>query len=84
MRNLRDVLEDQFGLDLTGWTLDEAKSISADGLVIVGLGHNASGFDEGWIAIIPEPSTALLLCAGLVTLAVERKRMRIDARKRER
>ena len=44
-----------YGLDLTGWELDEGKGISADGRVIVGLGHNPSGFDEGWIAVIPEP-----------------------------
>ena len=53
MRSLRDVLVNDFGLDLTGWTLLEARGISDDGLTIVGYGNNPVGFDEGWIATIP-------------------------------
>jgi len=52
MRNLKDVLEDDFGLDLTGWTLNEAHGISADGTVIVGAGENPSGNDEAWVATL--------------------------------
>ena len=52
MRNLRDVLVNDFGLgpSLAGWTLWEATSISDDGLVIAGTGRNPGGQGEGWVA----------------------------------
>lgn len=40
------------GIDLTGWTLVEADSISADGLTIVGYGLNAGGQPEAWVAYL--------------------------------
>jgi probable HAF family extracellular repeat protein len=55
---LRVELE-SLGLDLAGWTLAAATGVSADGTVIVGRGINPSGKTEAWIAIIPEPSTAV-------------------------
>jgi probable HAF family extracellular repeat protein len=54
LRNLRDVLIDDFGLDLTGWTLFEARGISADGRVIVGNGRDPLGRGQGWIAVLPK------------------------------
>jgi hypothetical protein len=36
MRHLKDVLESDYGLDLQGWFLNDARGISADGLTIVG------------------------------------------------
>ena len=68
MRNLESVLENDFGLDLTGWTLKQATGISADGLTIVGLGTNPGGLSEAWIAEVPEPATLLLLSLGAVML----------------
>jgi len=60
MRSLHAVLSNDYGLDLTGWTLSEARDISPDGRVIVGWGINPSGKQEAWIAsldttVIPEP-----------------------------
>ena len=49
MRNLQDVLEGQFGVDLTGWTLIVAIGISDDGSVITGNGTNPSGGTEPWV-----------------------------------
>ena len=49
MRNLKDVLESDFGLDLTGWTLRESRGPSDNGLVVVGSGTNPMGQEEGWI-----------------------------------
>jgi uncharacterized membrane protein len=72
MRSVKEVLESTYGLDLTGWTLYTAEGISDDARTIVGRGVNPQGFVEGWIAIIPEPSTAALLALGLVGLAVAR------------
>jgi probable HAF family extracellular repeat protein len=53
MQNLREILVQSFGLDLTGWYLGGAYAISADGRTIVGWGTNPSGFDEGWRARLP-------------------------------
>src|SRR5262249_29619862 len=38
------------GHDLTGWTLNLASAISADGRTIVGLGRNPAGQLEAWVA----------------------------------
>lgn len=53
MRSLQDVLVDDFGLDLTGWTLWLAWDVSDDGQVIVGYGTNPSGDLEAWKAVMP-------------------------------
>ena len=67
MRNLREVLGGQYGLDLTGWTLRSAVDISADGTTIVGMGVNPEGNEEAWIVTIPEPTVlGMLLLAGLL------------------
>jgi len=50
MRNLHEVLTNQYGLQLTGWQLSGARGISGDGTVIVGFGTNPNGQTEGWIA----------------------------------
>lgn len=73
LHSLRDFLVNGLGLDLTGWALDSAYGVSADGLTIVGTGfHN--GYDEGWIAHIPEPTCITLLgvAVGIVNLRLRR------------
>jgi uncharacterized membrane protein len=70
-RSIKNILTDDFGLDLTSWTLLDARGISADGLTIVGRGINPDGNTEGWIATfhkdrpsksVPEPASMLGLC----------------------
>lgn len=55
MRSLKDVLEEDYGLDLTAWALQEAIAVSNDGTVIVGNGTNPDGDSEGWRAELPSP-----------------------------
>lgn len=53
MRSLKTVLEDG-GVDMTGWTLTEARGVSDDGQTIVGYGtHNGNA--EAFVAIIADP-----------------------------
>lgn len=68
MRLVQDMLEQEYGLDLTGWTLNTAMDISDDGMTIVGYGINPDGIEEGWIATIPEPATIILFALGGVIL----------------
>jgi len=51
------------GIDLLGWHLTSA-AISSDGSILYGNGVNPHGFEEAWIAIIPEPATLLLTLSG--------------------
>lgn len=60
-RYVLELLTNDFGLNLTGWTLSTAHDVSADGRTIVGHDTNPYGDTEGWIAIIPEPSTIFLM-----------------------
>lgn len=69
MRSLASVLTTEHGLNLSGWSLQEAWGVSDDGLTICGVGfHN--GIQEGWVAHIPEPASA----AGLIAFALLRRR----------
>ena len=68
MRQL-DLLLPALGVDLTGWSLTDARGVSADGRTIVGFGVNPDSQVEAWIAVIPEPDTALTLGLGLAALA---------------
>jgi uncharacterized membrane protein len=83
MRALKEVLEIDFGLDLTDWSLQEVRGISDDGLTLVGIGTRRlqSGVlvSEGWVARIPEPSTAALL--GLALAAIPLTRTSCEARR---
>ncbi len=55
-RVLRTVLESEYGIDLTGWQLGTASSVSANGTVIVGAGVNPCGQKEGWVAHLGTPA----------------------------
>ncbi len=50
MRNFRDLLVSNGGVDLTGWILRAATGISDDGRTIVGWGENPDGNNEAWSA----------------------------------
>ncbi len=54
MRSLRAVLVENYQVDLTGWDLKVAGSVSADGLTIIGSGWNPEGEGDAWIARLPD------------------------------
>ncbi|HLA62878.1 MAG TPA: hypothetical protein VK610_00505, partial [Rhodothermales bacterium] len=56
VRLLQDVLVADYGLNLDGWTLEYAESITPDGRVVVGSGRNPAGQPEGWIAVLGPPA----------------------------
>ncbi len=68
MQNLKEVLETQHGLNLTGWRLSFATAISDDGLTIVGWGRNPEGNTEAWRATLPPPCPADLNGDGFVNV----------------
>jgi probable HAF family extracellular repeat protein len=75
MRDLRDVLVNDYGLVLSGWTLSRALGVSADGVTVVGRGTNPSSDTEAWVATlgppIPVPATSVwgLAIAGVAAVA---------------
>ena len=74
LRRLQDVLEDEYALDLSGWTLEVASAISDDGRTLVGCGTNPAGYPEAWIARIPEPQTLTLTVVGLCAMRLAGRR----------
>ena len=61
-RRLTDVLVGELGLDLGGWTLDQATAISADGRTIVGSGRNPAGDTHAWIAFLGSDTACYADC----------------------
>jgi len=60
------------GVDLAGWELFGARSVSTDGSAIVGIGY-FNGDERAWLVTgmpVPEPSTFALWGAGTVALAL--------------
>jgi uncharacterized membrane protein len=79
---LLDVLKQEYGLadELNGWALISASAISANGRVIAGVGVNPAGAFQGWVAIIPEPSSFLLVAilVSQLVLVPGRKRLEME------
>lgn len=48
MRDLRSYLQNEQGIDITGWSFIGLVDISADGKVIVGFGNDPNGVRRGW------------------------------------
>ncbi|MBX3359683.1 MAG: immunoglobulin domain-containing protein [Phycisphaeraceae bacterium] len=63
------VLTQVYGIDLTGWTLREARGVSGDGRSIVGTGINPLGQTEAFIVrgLCPQPAITTQPASKLVT-----------------
>jgi probable HAF family extracellular repeat protein len=73
IRNLHEVLVNDYGLDLNGWQLCAARAITPDGTTIVGYGINPAGNYEAWLADIKPPSLAIRRAGSQVILSWETK-----------
>jgi probable HAF family extracellular repeat protein len=73
MRSLREVLEADLGIDLTGWTFDNPPVVSADGNTIIALATNPDGDVETFVSYVPEPAGGIY--AGIALLVwLDRRR----------
>jgi hypothetical protein len=71
--SLKELLAGE-GIDMTGWSLEYAAEVSADGWTIVGWGINPEGDTEAWkitldAAPVLLPSTLWLMGGGIIALA---------------
>lgn len=72
-RALADVLRDDYGYDLDGWTLNLATDITPDGRTIVGEGVNPQGYLEAFKFTVPAPSGVAVLGAGALLFTRRRR-----------
>ena len=52
MRDIKTVLSNDYGIDLTGWSIFYPTSISANGRAICGSGIGPSGIGVSWLALL--------------------------------
>lgn len=74
IRLLEDMLVEDFGFDLMGWTLNTVTDVAPDGMTIVGTGMNADGFLERYRVTVPTPGVAGVLAAAGLLGARRRRR----------
>ncbi len=73
VRDLKDVLVNDYGYDFDDWLLSDAVYINPEGTYLVGNGFDPDGNNIVWEATIPEPATLLLFGIGAVLLRVRRR-----------
>jgi hypothetical protein len=71
MRLLKDVLQNDLGLNLSGWKLTRALAISDDGSTIVGDGWNVENQTEAWRANITTAEGRVYFADARLKAAVE-------------
>ena len=81
MRSLREIIEEDLGIDLTGWTLNKPPVMSADGETMIALAKNPDGDVEAFVTYVPEPAGGIY--AGIALLVwLGRRRSARDGRSR--
>jgi hypothetical protein len=70
-QNITDILTN-LGVDFTGWQFNTVTGLSADGRILTGSGK-LNGVAQGWVVVIPEPSTLTILGVGLLAHIRRRK-----------
>jgi uncharacterized membrane protein len=60
MRDLKTVLQSEYGLNLAGWTLSSITDITPDGRTLIGEGTGPNG-EMAWIATIPSPGGGVMV-----------------------
>ena len=81
MRSLRELIQEDLGVDLSGWTLDKPPVISADGQTMIALAINPEGDAEAFVTYLPEPAGGIY--AGIAMLVwLDRRRSARDGRSR--
>jgi probable HAF family extracellular repeat protein len=61
MQNPKNVLENAYGLDLTGWQLGYEVDISADGKTLAGTGTDPNGNTQAWVAVLGDHAPSVKL-----------------------
>jgi probable HAF family extracellular repeat protein len=74
MRDLQDLLQNVYGLDLDGWNLLEATGVSDDGRTIVGWGTSPTSSGQAFLVTLPEPTALSVLVPGVI-LILRRQRL---------
>jgi probable HAF family extracellular repeat protein len=77
MRSLRDVLEEDLSVDLTGWTIDNPPVISSDGNTMIALATNPDGEVEAFVTYLPEPAGGIYAGIALLTWMGRRRSARL-------
>jgi probable HAF family extracellular repeat protein len=78
MRSLRDVLEQDLGVDLTGWTLDNPPVISSDGNTMIALATNPDGEVEVFVSYLPEPAGGIYVGIAMLAWLGRRRSARLN------
>lgn len=73
VRDLKDVLVNDYGYDFDDWLLSDAVYINPEGTYLVGNGYDPDGNNIVWEATIPEPATILLFGLGALLLRGRRR-----------
>jgi hypothetical protein len=75
--SLTDLLTDTYHVDLTGWRLIRALSVSADGRAITGVGLSPEQHPEAFVVYIPAPAPAALLAVFVAGCLARRQDSRV-------
>lgn len=74
-RSLESYLTGDLGIDLAGWELTQATSITVDGRWIAGRGISPDGSERVWMVRVPAPGVGAPVLVAFGVLAARRRRV---------